>query len=252
MHTPHQHSEIEINLALKGGGQYLFGGQKVALEAGSWVVFWGALPHRLIYVEEDTHFLWFTLPLADFLRFGLLERLTRPVLYGELVYEQNPADLERFAGWLEDWPLGDEYQRVVRLELEARLRRLALKLQAAPKPWRRTAKLTDKAVQMAQFVVQNYPEALSVAIIAETVSLNPNYASSLFKQTFGMTLLAYLTQHRLAHAQRLLATSDRPVLEIAFEAGFGSSSRFYAAFIQATGQSPTQYRKRLGATSDGR
>ncbi|MER3484247.1 MAG: hypothetical protein C4332_14975 [Meiothermus sp.] len=53
-----------------------------------------------------------------------------------------------------------------------------------------------------------------------------------------MMVLEYLTQHRLAHAQRLLATTDQPVLEIAFEAGFGSSSRFYAVFEEKVGSHP--------------
>lgn len=248
MHTPHQHSEVEVNLVLTGGVQYLFGGQTVPLGAGGWVVFWGAMPHRLIQADEGTQFLWLTLPLADFLRLDLPESLTRPVLHGELVYAHNPTDIERFGGWLEDWSQGEVYRQVVRLELEARLRRLALEHRAQPTPRRKSGPRTDKAVQMAQFIVGHYPEPLTVSRVAETVGLKPNYASTLFQQTFGMTVLEYLTQHRLAHAQRLLATTNRPVLEIAFEAGFGSSSRFYAAFEAATGQTPRQYRRGLRDT----
>lgn len=245
MQTPHQHSEVEVNLALSGGVEYLLGGQTVALGAGAWVVFWGALPHRLIQVQPNTQFLWLTLPLADFLRFDLPPSLTRPVLHGEPVYAQHPSDVERFGGWLEDWGRGEVYQQVVRLEVEARLWRLALELSARPRPRQGTSLQADKAVQMAQFIVGNYCQALTISSVAQAAGLNPNYASTLFKQTFGMTVLEYLTQHRLAHAQRLLATTDRPVLEIAFEAGFGSSSRFYAAFERATGRSPRQYRRGL-------
>jgi AraC family transcriptional regulator, melibiose operon regulatory protein len=242
MHAPHQHSEIEINLLLSGMAEYLFGGHTATLEAGGWIIFWGALPHRLIKVEPRTRFLWLTLPLSDFLRFGLLPSLTEPVLEGQLVRVQGKDDLKLFCQWLLDWQGGEETQEILKLELEARLRRLALSLRAQPKR-NKTSKHTHKAVQMAQFIVKHYSESLNIPEVAASVGLNPNYASSLFKQTFGMTVLQYLTQHRLAHAQRLLATTDMPILSIAFEAGFGSSSRFYATFEAATGQSPMDFRR---------
>jgi transcriptional regulator GlxA family with amidase domain len=42
-------------------------------------------------------------------------------------------------------------------------------------------------------------------------------------------------QHRLFHARRLLATTDRKLLDIAMEreSGFGSASRFYESFTRA-------------------
>ncbi|CAA9276906.1 MAG: hypothetical protein AVDCRST_MAG93-2941, partial [uncultured Chloroflexia bacterium] len=48
-----------------------------------------------------------------------------------------------------------------------------------------------------------------------------------------------------AHAQRLLVTGDASVLDIAFDSGFESTSRFYAAFKQACGCSPGAYRAAL-------
>ena len=46
----------------------------------------------------------------------------------------------------------------------------------------------------------------------------------------------------ISHAQRLLAISDQKVLAIALDSGFGSVSRFNAAFKEACGCSPHQYR----------
>ena len=85
----------------------------------------------------------------------------------------------------------------------------------------------SRAAELAAFISGHYLEPLTLTDVAQAVGLNSNYASTLFKRTFGMTVLEYLTQHRLAHAQRLLATTNKVVLEVALEAGFGSSSRFY-------------------------
>jgi AraC family transcriptional regulator, melibiose operon regulatory protein len=118
-----------------------------------------------------------------------------------------------------------------RMERTSTRRRLALGLKGTRKP-RNTRKTvpSGKAEQIAHFIGEHHLEAITLNEIAASVGLNANYAATIFKQTFSMTILEYLTQHRVAHAQRLLATSNRGVLEVAFESGFGSSSQFYVAF----------------------
>ena len=101
----------------------------------------------------------------------------------------------------------------------------------------------NKVEQMACFIAQNYTEKLTVQQIGEFVKLHPNYAMNLFQKTFGSTLINYLTQHRISHAQRLLATTTQTVTEIAFQSGFLSISRFNEAFRRACGCSPREYRK---------
>ena len=251
MDAPHQHSELELNWVSRGQMNYLFGGRMVKLEAGSWLVFWGALPHRLIEVAPRTHCTWLTLPLATFLRFSLPETLTSRVLHGEPMLERNPLDEAMFSRWVEDWrDPNEDSARILELELEARLRRLARTLpsqrsQARGRALKPVASGANRAVQLAQLIAEHYLEAVQISDLAQTAGLNPNYAASLFKETFSMTMLEYLTQHRLAHAQRLLATTEQPILEIAFASGFGSASRFYAAFERATGVSPLKYRHAL-------
>jgi AraC-like DNA-binding protein len=84
-----------------------------------------------------------------------------------------------------------------------------------------------------------------VSRIGREVGLHPNYAMSLFRRTFGATLLEYLTQLRISHAQRLLATTDDKVLDVALSSGFGSLSRFNDAFVRRCGLSPSAYRRQL-------
>jgi AraC-like DNA-binding protein len=65
---------------------------------------------------------------------------------------------------------------------------------------------------------------------------------SLFRKTFGMTLIDCVTQHRLSHAQRLLAVTDEKSVDVAIASGFNSLSRFNEAFKKSCGCSPRQYR----------
>jgi transcriptional regulator GlxA family with amidase domain len=65
---------------------------------------------------------------------------------------------------------------------------------------------------------------------------------ALFQKTFGTTLMKYVTQHRLSHAQRLLVTTEDSIVNIAFSSGFGSLSRFNEAFRESFGCTPRGYR----------
>ncbi len=196
-----------------------------------------------------------TIPLQWFLQWRLPEHFVQPLLQGLLVSEPTSeravSDSQQFAHWEEDLQReGAELQKAVLLEMQARLVRLALNLPVRTKPAikrGRLATVTDtglnKVEQMACFIAQNYTESLTVRQIGEYVKLHPNYAMNLFQKTFGTTLINYLTQHRLSHAQRLLATTEQSITEIAFNSGFNSISRFNDAFRRACGCSPREYRR---------
>ena len=96
---------------------------------------------------------------------------------------------------------------------------------------------------MACLIARHYTGSLTVDEIGRMVGLHPNYAMSLFKKAFGTTLIDYLTHHRISHAQRLLATTDAKIVEIAFSSGFNSISRFNEAFRRACNCTPREYRR---------
>jgi AraC-like DNA-binding protein len=75
------------------------------------------------------------------------------------------------------------------------------------------------------------------------MGLNPNYTSGLFQKTFGTTISAFITEHRISHAQRLLITTDSKILEIALASGFNTLSRFNRAFLERCGCTPREYRQ---------
>ena len=255
MKRPDHHNEIEVNVLTKGWVTYLLGGRKVRIEAGQLAVFWAAIPHQIIDFGDDTAYFVATIPLQCFLQWRLPEKFVQPLMQGRLVSEPTAeraaSDAQLFAHWEEDLlRKAPDLERPVLLEVQARLIRLALKIPAAPRPRTkrdRLSTLTDsglnKVEQMACYIAQNYTEKLSVQQIGDFVKLHPNYAMNLFQKTFGTTLINYLTQHRVSHAQRLLATTDHTVTEVAFQSGFLSISRFNDAFRRACGCSPREYRK---------
>jgi AraC-like DNA-binding protein len=253
MRRPDHHNEIELNLLYSGWVTYLLGGQKVRFEAGHLSLFWAAIPHQIIDYGRNTEYFVATIPLSWFLQCELPERLTQPLMRGEVFTEPDAArakfDTDLFTQWEGDLRSGRaDAKDIVMLELEARLRRLAANLPSPRKQQKRRQHLSlqagglNKVEQMACLVAQRYTEPLTVAEISQAVELHPNYAMGLFKKTFGTTLIDYLTNHRVSHAQRLLATTDQKIVEIAFSSGFNSISRFNEAFRRACGCTPREYR----------
>jgi AraC-like DNA-binding protein len=73
---------------------------------------------------------------------------------------------------------------------------------------------------------------------------------SFFKATTGQSFHAYLNRFRVAKAQLLLTTTDKPLDSISQETGFCDQSYFGMVFRKLVGISPRVYRRRLGKLSD--
>lgn len=254
MSRPDRHNEIEINLLRTGSVTYLLGGRKVRIPARQLSVFWAAVPHQIIEFEDTTEYFVATMPLAWFIQCRLPEKLVQPLLRGEVIGELSgsriDSDLELLAHWEEDLRNhGTELSKAVLLELEARLLRLAgssaPRSSKSPSRHRVASSRSEltKVEQMACLIAQRYTQPLTVSDISDSVGLHPNYAMGLFKRSIGTTVVDYITQHRVSHAQRLLATTDSKIVDVALSSGFASTSRFNAAFRQECGCSPRDYRR---------
>jgi AraC family transcriptional regulator, melibiose operon regulatory protein len=243
----HSHGDLELNFVYEGGIRYFMGGRFVEVTPGSLAVFWAALPHQIVEVEPKTEFMYVHVPLVTLLRWNLGSTFVRKVLGGEVVVDpQSPSwDAELTRRWIADAASADPATlRTCELEVEARLRRLALKRQhkAAPRSPEHKARRQVEAI--TQFLAESYKEDISTADIGRAVSLHPNYAMTLFRRECGMSIWQYLIRLRLSQAQLMLLSTDKTVLAIALESGFGSLARFYAAFTRECGMSPGEFRKR--------
>lgn len=65
-----------------------------------------------------------------------------------------------------------------------------------------------------------------------------------FRRAMGQAPVEFLLERRLEAARRLLRDTDRPITEIAFEAGFSDSNYFARVFRRAAGMTPSGYRRR--------
>jgi AraC-like DNA-binding protein len=265
MSLAHRHLDLEINYVLSGTISYLVGGRIVTLPEQRMCLLWAGIPHQVIRGAAGAEMIWVTIPLALVLRWGLPDKLIRPLLTHGFLEDPVPrtCDVELLREWLCDLPRKEgssqafrtdpSVEQIVMLEIEARLRRFARGLNQQQTAETRSVESgevpTDRGLgaveAMAQFICANFRTEIGVSDIAREARLHPNYAMTLFRRHTGMSVSQYVTMQRVAHAQRRLATSDDAIQEIAVDSGFGSISRFYEAFRRQTGNTPRHFRLQM-------
>jgi AraC family transcriptional regulator len=99
--------------------------------------------------------------------------------------------------------------------------------------------------KLMQYIDEYLAEDVSLSSLAELVHLSPYHFSRMFKQSFDTTPHRYLTSQRIERAKSLLAARKLSVTEVALNVGFSETSSFTSAFRKVTGETPTDYRRRL-------
>lgn len=84
--------------------------------------------------------------------------------------------------------------------------------------------------------------------IAREVGVSPVYLTQVFQQVEGMPLYRYQLRLRLARALDLIGKAQ-DLTALGLELGFSSHSHFTAAFRQAYGRTPAEFRRSAGPKS---
>lgn len=94
-----------------------------------------------------------------------------------------------------------------------------------------------------RYVDEHLGEDISVASIAASLFVSPNYFSRLFKRVVGEGCNEYIVRRRIEKAKSLLETTSLKTGSIASMVGYRDTNYFSLAFKKHTGKSPTQYRE---------
>lgn len=95
-----------------------------------------------------------------------------------------------------------------------------------------------------QYINTHYTEHLMLKDIASHYNISCEYLSRLFKKKLGLTYKEYLYSIRLTHACRLLAYTEKSILDISMEAGFPDMRAFSQQFNRVYHTTPKEYRRR--------
>lgn len=105
------------------------------------------------------------------------------------------------------------------------------------------------------YIGAHVSEPLTVADLAEQVSLSPSAFSHLFREVTGRSPYQLVKEMRLGRARELLMEGQLCVTDVARAVGYASTSHFIKEFRRRFGTTPRDYAqslgRRLGAVRSG-
>jgi AraC family transcriptional regulator len=86
---------------------------------------------------------------------------------------------------------------------------------------------------------------VSLAALASDAGLSRFHFCRAFKESTGLSPHAWLRQHRFEQAMNMLRDTDASIVSVAAELGYASQTAFAAAFRKLTGETPSDWRRRM-------
>jgi AraC family transcriptional regulator len=105
-----------------------------------------------------------------------------------------------------------------------------------------TGRETRRVIEAIRLVESDAARPLELKEMAAIAGMSKYHFLRVFRRLTGMTPHRYLISARLRRAALALASSRRPVIGVALDAGFGDLSTFNRTFRAVFGLTPTQYR----------
>lgn len=95
--------------------------------------------------------------------------------------------------------------------------------------------------EVKKYVRDHYDDRVVLSEIAESLFVNRNYLSQLFKKVTGETFVTYLNKYRIKKAQEKLREKKYMVYEVSEMVGYQNSTYFSQVFKSITGVSPSDF-----------
>ena len=98
--------------------------------------------------------------------------------------------------------------------------------------------------RVVAYIETHIDEDLSLDKIADALNYSKFYIARIFTEETKCTVYKYIQGRRLTLAAQKLVGTEQPIVEIAYEAHYGSQQAFTLAFKQYYGCTPKIYRKK--------
>ena len=260
--TPHKNRGMEITFIEKGMLEWMVEGQTEKVEAGS--VFF-TLPwqvHGSLNASEPENTIWHVLFRLEQDYDDAHDHFRFPKAFGF-----NPEEMKVLSGVFcaaarhchQATPVMKVLMPMLIRELESThelrdtqaitlLRAILVELKRIVAREVQTGDRPTRSEQRVQYLIQALSSSCgspwTLKEMAARCGIQRTQLARVFQKLTGSTPMEYLARIRIEQAKILLRETDRKIIDIALDCGFGSSQYFSNTFRRATGQSPTDYRTR--------
>jgi len=101
----------------------------------------------------------------------------------------------------------------------------------------------SRLIPALKFMQQEFRRGPSLSEISGTVSLSPFHFHRRFTELLGLTPKQYMLACQIHEAKSELLAGEKELVQIAKDCGFAHQSHFTSRFKQATGLTPTRWRR---------
>ncbi|MEH7012176.1 AraC family transcriptional regulator [Neobacillus niacini] len=263
----HSHQEYEIYFFHSGDCKYLINNRIYELQPGDIILLDGMTLHKAnpgtdsTYTRSMLHFspIWLQESLIGLGIPNLLDpfkKLNNCLLrtgydeFGQFV----DGRIKEIASSLTH--IDEEMQRTGKknelLEAEVKLELIQLLMGIYKMSRKELSQVTSKrsekelhAESIASWINDHYTEKVSLDRIAAELNLSKYYASHVFKEVTGFTVMEYVMACRLNQVKYLLEMEpNQSLTDVSRATGFESVAHFSRFFKEKVGITPSQYRKK--------
>lgn len=101
-----------------------------------------------------------------------------------------------------------------------------------------------------QYIASHANSPICLEVVARAVCMERTSFCRYFRRKTGMGFSEFVHIVKITVAQQLLSASDRSIITVSAEVGYGSVSAFVRNFKKATGSTPSAFRKRVLASHE--
>lgn len=102
-----------------------------------------------------------------------------------------------------------------------------------------------RVARVRSYISSHLHEEITLDHLAEAVNTSKHHLSHIFKSETGQSPIYYIRALKMRKAQIELAHTEKLVKEIGFSLGYSDCNYFIRTFKQATGMSPSSYRRHI-------
>lgn len=258
-HIPHYHDYIEFLFALEPCETTVWvAGERVCMRTGDMVVinsnvthdFFHMLPfNRYICIKVVPEVIYFSENSAYDIRYVIPFLQDRLTLYRQFRREdlENTEIPQAFADMVKE---SEGRKFGYEIALKSLILKIFLWMIRYDTPEDGVGEREQEAVpqenfrlirQSVEYINRNFAD-VTEGEAAAVANMSYSHYSRMFRTVMGKNFHDYLNSLRIREAERLLLSTDLPVVEIALACGFATSSYFIERFRRAKGYTPGQYR----------
>lgn len=102
--------------------------------------------------------------------------------------------------------------------------------------------IRDAIYTSLEMIEENLKSDMTVYAMSQKLGFSLYYFSRLFKGITGLSPKTYMLNRKISSSAGEILNSDRKIIDIAFDYGFGSPESYSRAFQKITGMNPSQLR----------